>query len=285
MAEKTFSIEPTAIINGLAVYRIGSGEPIFVMPYPHAMTFTSVSEDSITKTILKTGRSVITFDPPGAYNSIREAKVDMREMIDCTNETLDYFNIHEKIDIVGHSMGSFCALAYTISYQERVKRLVLIGSTSGWTAQRKWGVHKSWKWWRDKEFWQSRFLGTKIILGFNNLKTYNKLNNIVEMASYVDKKHVQLFPIVIDDNKNPLPPRAKWLENVRKYDYKNEIQSINVPVLICVGQYDSQTPIIMNRELNNGIINSKLIIFNKSGHSPFIEENEYFLQVINDFLK
>lgn len=284
MIGKLFSVKPAAIINGLAIYKIGSGEPVFVMPYPHAMTFTSIAADALTQTILETGRSVITFDPPGAYNSTRLPKVDMDEMIECTNETMNYFNIHGKIDFVGHSMGSFCALAYAAHNQEKVKRLVLVGSTSGWAAQRKWGIHKSWKWWRDKEYYQCRYWGTKIILGSNNLKTYNKLSNIVEIASYVDKGHVQLFPIARNDNKKPLPVRGKWLRNVRKYDLQKNLQSIVIPVLICVGQYDPQTPVTMSKELNKGLKNSKLIVFKNSGHSPFIEENGEFMLVINDFL-
>jgi pimeloyl-ACP methyl ester carboxylesterase len=276
-------MEPTAILNGLAIYKLGSGEPVFVMPYPHACTFSSIADDSLTQSILKIGKSVITFDPPGAYNSRRPAKVDMQEMINCTNETLDYFKI-DKIDIVGHSMGSFCAMAYTIKNQERVKRIVLIGCTSGWTAMRKWGVHKTWKWWKDKEFWQTRYFGTKVYLGLNNLKNYNKLNNIVEKESYVDKKYVHLFIIEKGDNKKPVPIRGKWLENVRLYDYKNEIQNIKIPTLIIVGKYDPQTPLIMNKELNVKIEKSKLIVLNNSGHSPFIEENKEFLSVISNFL-
>lgn len=275
---------PTASINNLAIYRIGTGTPLFIMPYPHAGTFVSIAEDSITKTMLKTGRSVITFDPPGAYNSTREAKVDMQEMIDCTNEVLDYFKISEPIDFLGHSMGSFCALAYAINNQVKIKRLILIDSTTGWKAQKKYGIHKSWKWWKDKEYWLSRFWGSKIYLGFNNLETYNSLNNIVAQASYVNKKYVQLFQIEKNDNKKPCPIRGKWLENVRKYDYRKEIYVLKMPVLICAGLHDTQTPLVMNEELHNRIMNSKLVTFNKSGHFPFIEEEEKFLYEISKWL-
>lgn len=281
---KVYTMEPTALINGLAVYKIGDGVPAFVMPYPHAGTFVSIADDAITKDILKTGRSVITFDPPGAYNSTRSAKVDMQEMINCTNETLDYFGIKEPIDFAGHSMGSFCVLAYSIHNQQKVKRLVLVGCTSGWNQQKKYGVHKIWKWWRDKEYWQSRYWGTKVYLGFNNLALYNKLNNIVMQESYFDKKYVQLFPVKKGDHKKPIPIRGKWLENVRKYDYHKQLNNIQVPVLICVGKHDVQTPLIMNQELHSGIKNSKLVIFDYSGHEPFVEENSKFLDVVKEFL-
>ncbi len=183
----------------------------------------------------------------------------------------------------GRKSRYFRALAYTIENQNRVKRLILIGSTSGWKAIRKWGVHKTWKWWRDKEFWQSRYWGTKIILVFNNLKIQKKLDNIVKQASFVDKKYVHILTIDKDDNQKPLPIRGKWLDNVRKYDYKNRISTIAVPVLICVGKFDPQTPLIMSKALNDGIKNSQLKIFNNSGHSPFIEESKYFIEMLTDF--
>lgn len=277
-------MKPTALINNLAIYKIGIGHPIFLMPYPHAGTFMSISEDSITKIILKTGRSVISFDPPGAYNSTRKANVDMQEMIDCTNETLNYLKIDEPIDLLGHSMGSFCALAYAIKNQTKIKRLILIGSTTGWKAQKKYGVHKSWKWWKDKEYWQSRFWGTKIFLGFENLKTYNQLNNIVMNASFVDKKYVQLFPIKKDDHKKSIPIRGKWLMNVKNYDYHKDVYTLKIPVLICAGKKDPQTPLIMNKDLSDRIINSHLIVFEHSGHFPFIEEEEKFLKEIGIFI-
>ncbi|PKO50342.1 MAG: hypothetical protein CVU27_08905, partial [Betaproteobacteria bacterium HGW-Betaproteobacteria-20] len=160
--------------------KIGSGEPLFVVPYPHAGTFVSIADDEITKMILSTGKSVITFDPPGAYNSTRPARVDMQEMLDCINETLKEFVIAQPIDMLGHSMGSFCALAYAIYFPEKVNRLVLVGCTSGWGQQKKYGVHTSWKWWRHKQFWQSRYWGTKNYLGISNLATYTNGGRITK---------------------------------------------------------------------------------------------------------
>ena len=70
-----------------------------------------------------------------------------------------------------------------------------------------------------------------------------------------------------------------------KADYKNRLHLLDIPVLIAVGKYDPQTPVTMSRELNDGIRNSTLIIFNESGHSPFIEEKDYFTQAVKEFLK
>jgi proline iminopeptidase len=282
---QAFAMEPTKIVNGLAMYKIGSGTPVFVVPYPHAGTFVSIADDEITKVVLSAGKSVITFDPPGAYNSIRPARVDMQEMIDCINETLKEFEIVEPIDMLGHSMGSFCALAYAVHFPEKVNRLVLVGCTSGWGQQKRYGVHKSWKWWHDKQFWQSRYWGAKNYLGITNLATYNKLNNIVFEASFVNKKYFRPFPVIKGDKKLDIPVRGKWLKKVSQYDYHNKLDSIQLPVLICAGTHDVQTPLIMNQQIHKKTKNSSLIIFENSGHFPFIEESDFFINRIKDFLK
>ena len=39
--------QPTLTVDGLAIYRIGQGEPLFLMPYPHASTSTSIAETKL----------------------------------------------------------------------------------------------------------------------------------------------------------------------------------------------------------------------------------------------
>jgi len=281
-----YPMEPYAVIDGLGVYKIGEGEPVFLMPYPHASTAASIAESPLVDILNSMNRSVITFDPPGAYRSTRTPIVDMDEMLACTNETLDYFGIDSGIDLIGHSMSSFCALAFSIEHRSRVRRLVLVGSTTGWPAVSRWGVHKHWKW-TQKKRWQIMYLGTRLFLGFGNLKTHKKLDNLIDYASYVDKKHVTEIEIETSDHKRPLPVRSKWKNYLRneKADYKDRLNLLEIPVLICVGRYDPQTPVVMSRELRDGIKDSELIVFDNSGHSPHIEEQDYFSRVVREFLE
>jgi len=208
-------------------------------------------------------------------------------MLACTSETLDYFGIDDRVDFMGHSMSSFCALAFNIEHQERVKRLVLVGSTSGWPAVRKWGLPRNWKWWKDWEYWQCMYLGTRIVLGLGNLAIHKKLDYLVAKASYVDKRYVPEVKISREDRREPLPARSVWFDHLRKgkVDYKGKLHLLDLPVLICVGKYDPQTPVVMNRELYDGIRNSEIIIFNQSGHHPFVEEKALFTDTLRTFLE
>lgn len=280
------AMQPTAIINGLAVYRLGEGEPVFLMPYPHASGGSSMAAHPLADILLELGRSVVTFDPPGAYHSTREPLVTMTEMLDCAFETLDHFGLTGAIDFAGHSMSSFCALAFAVDHPEHVHRLVLVGSLSGWPAVRKWGLPHNWKWWRDREYWQCLFWGTRIAVGLGNLAVHKRLDHLVDQASYVDQQYVTPLALDSGDRRRPLPARSNWFDQVRraKLDYLPQLGQLDLPVLIYVGRYDPQTPVVMNRQLHENIAISELVIFEHSGHSPFVEEAGLFTRTLGDFL-
>lgn len=279
------AMEAAAIVNGLAVYKAGEGEPIFLMPYPHASVTEPMADTELAKILIGMGRSVITFDPPGMFESSREPLVTMEEMLACTNETLRFFKLEEPIDMIGHSMGSFCALAYSIEYQEKIKKLVLIGSTSGWPAVNKWGVHVYLK---ENSGDYRRFMikGFRMFIGLGNLKIHKEIDRIIAYASYVNKSYVPEIIIGEKDRRLPPPARAAWPRYLRKsnLDYRDRLSTIALPVLIVAGRHDPQTPVVMNEELRGLIPDSRLEIFENSGHSPFIEEEGQFRRVLQNFL-
>jgi len=271
--------------NGLAVYRRGVGPVVLVPPYPHASTRRPMAEDGLADLLAGAGFSVVSFDPPGAYRSTRPMRGDMAEMLDCCAEALDICRIDPPVFVVGHSMSSLCALGLAIEQPGLVARLVLVGSLSGFPAARRWGIPHNWSPWRDREWWQCMALGTRHILGLGNLATYRRLDNLVERASVVDPAAAEPFTIHSDDSQRPQPPRAIWLQTVRRVDYRRRLNEVRAPTLVMVGRHDPQTPVACADELVAGIAGSRLTIFERSGHVPFIEEPEAFTNEITAFLR
>lgn len=283
---KSLAQDTLVIKDGLALYRIGKGQPVILMPYPHASAYHSMSKSLLVPILNNSGFSVLTFDPPGIYNSARKADVSLDEMLQCTNELLDYFNIKDSIIVIGHSQSGFCSIAYSIEFSNRVKGIVLIGSVSGWPMVQKTSIHKQFGWFT-KERWKMMYWGTRKMLNLSNLLIHKKLDQLVEDYSYYDKSFVYKIPVEKSDKKKPDPLRAKWMVNLRKYnyDYGMRLKEIAIPVLICVGKNDPQTPIEANMELKNGIKKSTIEIFDYSGHSPFIEEKDKFIRILNEWIK
>jgi pimeloyl-ACP methyl ester carboxylesterase len=52
-------------------------------------------------------------------------------MPECAEGTMNLAGPSEPVDLLGHSMGGLCALAFALGDPERVRRLVLVCSGSG----------------------------------------------------------------------------------------------------------------------------------------------------------
>ena len=152
-SERPF-VEPVSVVDGLAVYAVGSGAPVLLFPYPHGHTTEPMAQSPIAELLTDLGRTVVSFDVPGAYRSTREPFGDAAEMIGSADETRDRMGMQGPVDVVGHSMGELAALAYAIERPERTQRLVLVTSLSGFPAAARCGFPGSAfriyerNWWR-----------------------------------------------------------------------------------------------------------------------------------------
>ena len=57
-----------------------------------------------------------------------------------------------------------------------------------------------------------------------------------------------------------------------------------MPTLVLCGRHDPQYPIACSQELAASILSAHLIVFERSGHYPFIEEGEAFWRTVDEFL-
>ena len=58
-------LRPSLVDDGLAVYAIGSGEPVLLIPYPDAATVAGgCTLTALVEGLKALGRRVLTFDPP-----------------------------------------------------------------------------------------------------------------------------------------------------------------------------------------------------------------------------
>ncbi|AJY47803.1 hypothetical protein TM49_22390 [Martelella endophytica] len=73
--------------------------------------------------------------------------------------------------------------------------------------------------------------------------------------------------------------------NQENYDLKPLLPGIKVPTLITVGRHDWITPVSASEKIHALIPNSELVIFEKSGHAPQVEEAPKFQQTVRDFLR
>ncbi len=72
---------------------------------------------------------------------------------------------------------------------------------------------------------------------------------------------------------------------MKEWDVRHELGGLDVRALIMAGAHDRPTPPRLARELHKRIKGSKLVMFNRSGHFPFLDEPEKFKDAVLGFLE
>jgi non-heme chloroperoxidase len=78
---------------------------------------------------------------------------------------------------------------------------------------------------------------------------------------------------------------AKCLLALRNTDLRNDLAKINIPTLIMHGKKDKICSFGLAKQMEAGIANSRIVAFEKSGHSLFLEETKKFNSELIDFAK
>ncbi len=278
-------LEPLSVVDGLAIYSIGEGEPVLLIPYPHGHTTEPMAQGPMARMLVDMGRRVVTFDVPGAYRSTREPDGTMTEMIQAADETLEQLGIEEPVDVVGHSMSGFVALAYAVERPERTRRLVLANSVSGFPAAARCGYPGSAFNMLDADYWRIILWGIRVNAGRADLATHKRLQNLMAAASYHDERFFAPLAIDASDRDKGVPIRMIWSKNMyTRLCYADRLDEVTAPTLVLAGQHDPEAGLACAHELYQGVDGARLIIFEESGHAPFIEEADQFAEAVGAFL-
>jgi proline iminopeptidase len=76
-----------------------------------------------------------------------------------------------------------------------------------------------------------------------------------------------------------------FTRNMPTYDILARLPEISCPVLVTVGRDDWIVPVAESEAIAERIPDALLVVFERSGHSPQIEEPELFRSVMRDFLR
>jgi proline iminopeptidase len=273
---------PYTIYDGLAVYRLGSGEPILLMPAPHRFQIPGDGSASpLIDGLVELGHQVISFDPPESGHSTRPSRLSMLEMHQCADEALDACAVSGPVDAMGHSMSGLTMLAYAIERPAHVRRLLLVGTGSGGKAY----MNAPGALWNRSHprFWQMALLALLHIV-WPRLAPERMLNNFIHRQSFYDQSRAEQEQVSLGDWIRPRRGRTDWHWIASRLDYSPRLREIEAPALILCGCHDPQYPIACSQQLAAGIQQAQLVTFERSGHFPFVEEREAFWAAVGEFL-
>jgi proline iminopeptidase len=187
----------------------------------------------------------------------------------------------DQIVVTGGSYGGFIAMEYAIAYPEHTRAMILRDTSpdnSNLTrafenAREQTRVEINWD--NFNRYWSGQITDdqdlkerwAEIIPMYDFDYDAVKSNAAVEAGIYRHEAHNWCFQ-----------------HNMPNYDLRPQLPSVTCPTLVTVGRTDWVTPVSYAETIAELVPNSKLVVFEKSGHSPQIEEFDLFQEVVRDFL-
>jgi proline iminopeptidase len=180
----------------------------------------------------------------------------------------------EKIALAGHSWGGDLVLAYAASHPEHVKSVVLIDSASPAIAE-------------------TPFLFSRVFPDLNDKNNkrikageaeYGSLFQYLSMLFY-SEDHRDAFISGMKGANMDQSIHEAVIKATEKLNLTPALSNFSFPTMVMHGRYDMNVALVSSWKTYKAIPEATFVVFEKSGHMPFYEEPDKFVQVMNSFLK
>jgi pimeloyl-ACP methyl ester carboxylesterase len=249
----------------IAYYTKGKGPKIVLL---HAAGHDHQDFDAILPSLIYK-YEVIRMDWPGHGKSIWSSPKEISAIYFpiLLKEFLDK-KAPEGCVLIGNSIGGYAALKLTLDHPHLARALILV-DTGGMNeldfSSRTFIKLKSYSWFTSL-IWN---LFPKFYTKIENEHTIQILNRIknAKLNSQAVETNASLWKSFLDE----------------KYNLRNLVSKVDKPTLILWGKNDPVIYPKFGKDLHERITNSELALLD-TGHLPFAEEPEKFLQILFGFL-
>jgi len=169
-----------------------------------------------------------------------------------------YDNIH----LMGNSLGGHVALVYALNKPEKIRSLILTGSSGLFEN----GMGDSYPKRGDKEYIRNK---TSLTFYDPALATDELVDEVFEITNN-RLKVIKIIALAKSAIRNNLG---------------EELNQIKIPTCLIWGNNDTITPPFVGEEFHKLMPNSELHFIDKCGHAPMMEVPETFNQILEVFLK
>jgi len=173
-------------------------------------------------------------------------------------ENRDYKNVN----LLGNSLGGHVALVHVLKHPERIRSLILTGSSGLFEN----GMGDSYPKRGDYEY-----IKAKTELTFYDPNTATK--ELVDEVYGIVNNRIKAIKII------------SLAKSAIRNNLGEELNQIKQPTLLVWGNNDNITPPFVAREFNRLIPNSELHFIDKCGHAPMMEVPDEFNIILHKFLK
>jgi len=194
-----------------------------------------------------------------------------------------------QINLLGHSYGGMVAQAYALKYPGSVKRLILADTLFS------------------AEMWQANNDSCNYELKNQYPEIWEKVEKLrAEGHHSSTKEHQEAYQLPqgllyfydasnakkIQGSFNPevyytiAGADADFLigGDIAKLDFRAQLKNLKMPTLIIAGRYDRVALPRFSLQFKRYAPQARFVMFEESGHSPFVEENAKMMQLLKEFL-
>jgi len=168
---------------------------------------------------------------------------------------------YDQIHLMGNSLGGHVALVHTLKRPEKIKTLILTGSSGLFEN----GMGDTYPKRGDKEYIRQK----------TQLTFYDP-------AMATDELVDEVFEIT--NNRLKVIKIIALAKSAIRNNLGNELSQIQQPTCLIWGNNDTITPPFVGEEFKKLIPNSELHFIDRCGHAPMMEVPESFNVILQDFL-
>lgn len=241
----------------------GEGQPIILL---HSLLADDSSFDRIAVPLAQTHR-VILLALPGFGRSDRVAG-GLEAVADRVAGAIKELDLAQSPLLLGNGYGGFVALLMAIRHPGIARRLILADCGATFSEPGR--------------------------AAFRSMSAAAQEKGIAAIAEVAMRRLFSpefqtTHPALVEERRQRfLAVDPQTFQNacaaLATLDLRAHLSSIDVPVLVLVGEHDEATPPAMSRELAAGLPHAQLNLVTGCAHVPQLQDPEQFLSVLNPFI-
>lgn len=233
----------------------GSGEPLVLL---HGLFGAMSNFEGILDYFRQYNRVIVPILPLLEMDILHTSVGGLAKFVHRFFEALDLKNVH----LMGNSLGGHVALVHTLKHPERIKSLILAGSSGLFEN----GMGDTYPKRGDYEY-----IKKKTGMTFYDPNTASK--ELVDDVYAIVNNRIKAIKIIA------------LAKSAIRNNLGEELKAIKHPTLLVWGNNDTITPPFVGEEFRKLIPNSELYFIDKCGHAPMMEVPDEFNAILHKFLK
>ncbi len=233
----------------------GSGEPLVLL---HGLFGALSNFRSLIEYFRQHNKVVVPILPLLEMDILHTSVGGLAKFVHKFLETRDL----NGVNLMGNSLGGHVALVHVLKHPERIKSLILTGSSGLFEN----GMGDSYPKRGDKEYMRKK---AELTFYDPAMVTESLLDEIFEITNN-RMKAIKIIALAKSAIRNNLG---------------EEVSGIKQPTCLIWGSNDNITPPFVGQEFNKLIPNSELHFIDKCGHAPMMEVPDEFNAILHKFLK